>query len=670
MFPGRNASGQAVSLSLNDWFDPLKNYLTFPGLPNDKYQVKYAIEFFKSLSSTALKEIVSLSMSPNWKARELVEELFFSERAVFPPWFLPFSTTSVTSSARHLPNNVAQIVFYYPVLMLQETSEYYWKSTAFKFTRNPVQSISDPMGPWIYVGTEETFKKNLKIITKAYEKEETINHYGSGGNISAYMGGQYFHAFESMLHFIFDHRMFDLGDGRPRSRTEAATSLTSTPNYSIIAAYTSGVGFQVLLSRRYDWESRQALYQNMNYTTRVTNILQWPRYHDSKKEAKNPLYGVELEFSTEYDIPTLVDAQEADLFAIYKQDSSVNGRGTTRTEMVTVPASIQYLKRAFARWFHRLDTNRFDTTRKTNNGMHVHISRRAFQSGQHQRNFTWFVSNPLNKSFLFDVSERAELSEFHQYAKFPKFHGRTLANSHRNTDVALMAQDQPRHACVNITGTQTIELRIFKGIVSYATVLKNLEFTDALVEYTRQVSFTHNTVSDFLRWVFKTNKSRYTCLKAFLKTLDKSKLDIDDQFNRLVYGLHDPLKILARVNGRGIDITEERVLALNETLGEDVFALDDKDKTRLKVIYQIGGRLAARDQEFSSRYIPRESPPPTILSPAERPPEITPFGLSTEAVAAFHRASQTYTGSWATYDDPPDYIPEFDVIESETDEVS
>ncbi len=655
MFPGLDANLNPVSLSLSDFFNPVKNYSSIPGAGNDKYQIGHVIEFYKSLSAEAIREATSASVHGNWKGKSLIEDVFLKEGSPLPRWFVPFTMTNISSTTRSY-SNVAAVTVYYPTLYPEETSDYYWKAIGFKFQKNSAE------GPWEIVGTEETFKRNLKTLLKGFEKKETLEYFGTGSMISRFAGGQNFTAFEMILGYLFDYRVINMNDGRsPQSPSLIRSTIQQNPNmsYAINASYVASAGFHVTFSRTIAWADRAAIYSNLNYTTKVTSLLEWPRYFNKEKEAKNPLYGVELEFATGYSIQSLVDAQEDDLFAIFKQDSSVNGRGSVRTELVTVPASIQYLKRAFARWFHRLDVSQFDTTRKTNNGMHIHIGRSSFSSGQHLRNFTWFISNPLNKAFLFEVSERRELSEFAQYATFPRFDGRSLVSSHIGTDAALLRFEQPRHACVNITNTQTVEVRIFKGIVSYATVLKNLEFTDALLEFTRQTSFSHNSISEFLSWLFKTNKGRYACFKAFAKTLDKKKLEEDDKFNRLVYGVSEPTVLVSKVNGKGIPMTQDRVDNLNSVFGEEIFAIDDKDSTRLKIIYTLGGRLAARDTEFSTRYIPRTAPPPPVIPPP---------ASTRSRISALDEALSAYRTSWVVADDIPDF-PEYDDLDHESEEV-
>ncbi len=54
---------------------------------------------------------------------------------------------------------------------------------------------------------------------------------------------------------------------------------------------------------------------------------------------------------------------------------------------------------------------------------------------------------------------------------------------------------------VHYKGEKTVEIRIFKGIVSYATVVKNIEFVDSVVEFTRTANTNQVTLKHYLNWV-------------------------------------------------------------------------------------------------------------------------------------------------------------------------
>ena len=133
----------------------------------------------------------------------------------------------------------------------------------------------------------------------------------------------------------------------------------------------------------------------------------------------NRLYGLELECTSDHTIKELMDAQ-GELFMIGKQDGSISGSKDLRVELVTVPMTLKAHKVQWSKWFNNLDYNKFDTTKKTTNGIHIHIDRKGFNNSQHIKNFAWFFGNPSNKDFILEFSER-DVNTLRQYANFPEF---------------------------------------------------------------------------------------------------------------------------------------------------------------------------------------------------------------------------------------------------------
>ena len=75
-------------------------------------------------------------------------------------------------------------------------------------------------------------------------------------------------------------------------------------------------------------------------------------------------------------------------------------------------------------------------------------------------------------------------------------------------------QNIERYHAVNITGSKTVEVRIFKGAKNQNQLRYRVEFVFALVEFTRNCSIKENTISNFVNWIVK--GSEYRHLKNFL----------------------------------------------------------------------------------------------------------------------------------------------------------
>lgn len=270
-------------------------------------------------------------------------------------------------------------------------------------------------------------------------------------------------------------------------------------------------GVKRVINRYVDPNSRTDLHDLFNYSANVCDKIQGP-YGDG---SKSTLYGIELELATDYQVKDIVDAFK-DRYAFCKSDSSVNGNKNNRYEVVSKPATLRQHKINWATFFKRLDLDKFDTTDRTNNGCHIHIDRNAFDKDMaHLKKFSWFFSNPLNNEFLKIMSDR---KDNFQYAQL------YTSKSLKHAETTLMGGG--KNTCVNFQKSATIEVRLFKGIVSFATILKNLEFVDAILEYTRGCSWARCDYNSFLSWLDTQPTSNYRSLKLCVKENDFSRVEI------------------------------------------------------------------------------------------------------------------------------------------------
>lgn len=280
---------------------------------------------------------------------------------------------------------------------------------------------------------------------------------------------------------------------------------------------------------------RQHLYRVFGYRTDVTQCIEG--HITEKRQTKlgtlynrkpgEPLYGIELELACSHQVKKLINSQKFPYF-ICKQDSSISGKGDGLYECVTVPMDFRSQRIAWGQFFAEIWDKAtqtypgFDCSTDTNNGMHVHVSLSAFGvtnpddrlKSRHLRKFAWFYVDPLNTEFITAISERGE--QLGGYCSVPSF-----GKISRKTafDECLRVLHRMRGA-VNVKGSRTAEVRIFKGIVSYPSLLKNLEFVDATLKFTQEVSYARLTVEHFIDWVNSQPKTKYKALKLFLTKLD------------------------------------------------------------------------------------------------------------------------------------------------------
>lgn len=399
-------------------------------------------------------------------------------------------------------------------------------------------------------------------------------------------------------------RLFWIKELRYRDMTggnSTMISLTLDSNAQITTSESNlmisvGYDFALMATRKVTRTYREPLYQVLNYSTNPCSILDWPIVEPG--EHKPMLYGVELECTFDYPLKEVIDAAHTPFF-IAKQDSSISGSKRQAAELVTVPMSLKALKRHYAHWFQNLDYTRFDVTKDTTNGMHVHMDRQGFDGKKHIQNLAWFYLNPANRDFLIYVSERGSLEAMNRYspiAQFPNNMSKIKAYK-RVVEVA-----SAHRGIVNFGKQTTVEIRMFRGIVSFAELCKNLEFVDAVFQFTRgEKSLGQLSAAHFIAWLRKTPVNRYTMLKKFIdrcKNLDSLMLacEVYDE----VFNITDPEKIKELLNKSKLQLTNAHVTILNR--GKKRTFVLNKETGLLDVVLSNRSKLADVDRVVESRY--------------------------------------------------------------------
>lgn len=324
------------------------------------------------------------------------------------------------------------------------------------------------------------------------------------------------------------------------------------------------------------------LLRQFEYSTDVTSLI--PNKLKAKNEHDVPLYGVELEVKSDHKISEIVTAFP-EPFLICKKDSSISGNKRHAYEMVTVPASLRIQRRMWASLFSKLGYDKFDTSKDTNNGMHVHVGREAFFGDLHVIKFSWFFNAPANRWFIMETAERSE-REYSQYCEFTDFSA--FKTEHKAfANVAKVSTGKMR--VVNHSKPHTIEVRVFKGIVNFAAVVRNLELVDAVLQYTREASIKECTIDCMIDWLNKLPRSRYKVLRQWINMLEESTVRGNAAVTKKLFNITSKDGILKAVNNSGIHITDKLCDTLNATMFGKFrfFARDGKLTTELVKVTPI-----------------------------------------------------------------------------------
>lgn len=341
---------------------------------------------------------------------------------------------------------------------------------------------------------------------------------------------------------------------------------------------------------------RKQIRKKLNHSTDVTRILgtrkEFKKTRNGvsySKEYDPVLYGVELEISTAHDVPLLIDAQQ-EIFFVCKSDSSISGAFSNMVELVTVPQDLRCHRRAWAKFMGGFYDNatgtypQFDVTNRTDNGMHIHIDRKAFLDSAHTRRFCFFICDSANQDFTTAIAERSA-SKMSQYAKLPPFHGMKKRSAYNCCLERLTASG--KYSAINLSRTNTVEVRIFKGLFNYSTVIKNLEFVDSVLHFTKECSFLNLNIAGFLRWLDGDPskglrgqpKGSYRFLRKFLETLDLQEIIETAKIAEIVASHIGAEAILKAVLATGMVPSRNVVGLLNSHFGRKVFIWDNKTKS-------------------------------------------------------------------------------------------
>lgn len=185
---------------------------------------------------------------------------------------------------------------------------------------------------------------------------------------------------------------------------------------------------------------------------------------------------------------------------IIKEDSSV---GRSGFEIVSLPGTIKYHQ---TQWGPEFFKHLYATCKGWSEdgcGIHVHINKAAL-SPLVMGKMAYFVNAPPNKEFIAKVAGRGATE--YCYIREKKLTAVRQKVWTRRTiggqGVSYQAADSNTHReAVNMSNQDTVEIRIFRSNVSQIGFLKNIEFVDALVNFSRVASTRQLSREDFMAYM-------------------------------------------------------------------------------------------------------------------------------------------------------------------------
>jgi len=249
---------------------------------------------------------------------------------------------------------------------------------------------------------------------------------------------------------------------------------------------------------------------------RIENLFSYnykpsPQYYRGRYELKNSdqiknlYYGIELEIEDEGNTDKEYAIDNLPTFVYAKEDSSLDDG----FEIVSYPATYQWLKENTKQWLKILDIRKqgFRSYNTNTCGIHIHLSKNYFSS-LHLYKFLSMFYKPDNIKFILRISQRTN-DNFRQWCNVID-DGESLTYKARYKN-----GNYQRYTAVNLQNSHTIEVRIFRGTLNPRSFWKNIEFIQAIVDFTKNTALKEIDEPHFLTYVYN-HKREYINLHNWL----------------------------------------------------------------------------------------------------------------------------------------------------------
>lgn len=246
-------------------------------------------------------------------------------------------------------------------------------------------------------------------------------------------------------------------------------------------------------------EEDESIIENYSYRP-------YPQFKHCKNEnIKNtPFYGIELEVENKSNKLSRSDMAERlqNSHLYFKSDGSLQDG----FEIVTHPLSFNWIYEHISdfEWMlNELKTNGFNSYDANTCGMHIHISKKSFGTWQLFRFIKFFNEY---KEFIVTISQR-KVEQLKKWASIED-----ESESELIYKAKKKCGNSSRYCAINLQNSATIEIRIFRGTLNFQSFMKNIEFVDALFNYTKDSN--NCTLIGFKEYISST--SSYSNLKKFI----------------------------------------------------------------------------------------------------------------------------------------------------------
>lgn len=249
-----------------------------------------------------------------------------------------------------------------------------------------------------------------------------------------------------------------------------------------------------------------------------------PIFYQTAEESADEGYGLELEVD-DGDSPNEAaqEVQDAGGDVIYiKHDGSLSNG----FEIVTHPCSLAYHMQEM-KWesiTKAAERNGFKSHDTDTCGLHVHASRSLFGEEECSQDLAIakviILINKFWESHVVPFSRR-DVSNLNRWA------GKLdcdIKENDTDDDIIYKTKDKAsrtRYVAVNLNNRNTVEFRIFRGVLKRDTIIATIQWVDVLIKYSKEASLKDVQV---VKWEQIFGNSQYSELSAYLEEIGGKKL--------------------------------------------------------------------------------------------------------------------------------------------------
>lgn len=243
------------------------------------------------------------------------------------------------------------------------------------------------------------------------------------------------------------------------------------------------------------------------------------RFYRLPDESEDSLYfGIELEAGIHKD--TNINFQQEiinklpDCFFVHG-DSSIYDCNWVKDaiEIVSHPMTYKWLKKNRQQWNKILRLRKKGLlSYKTNScGIHIHLTKSYFT----EKHLYYFMIMVYRQPVFTTLISQRKARQLKNWG--------SLTDAEDIKDLKKKAKDKhfyKRYTAVNLSNPNTIEIRIFRGTLDECAFWKNIEYIQALIEFTKRAKRKDLTLKQFLRYV-KSKRRKFQHLYKWLNKKNK-----------------------------------------------------------------------------------------------------------------------------------------------------